>query len=265
MLLTINHTTAYDYDEPMRYGLQQVRLSPIDTHQQKVLDWSVNVEGGSVELGFEDQYKNKTLLVQVDEGQTNIKITASGTVETKDTSGILGRVYGAAPLWHFTQSTERTMPGKHIKRLAKRVVENGAELDSLHALSSDILQQVPYQKSVTFADTTAEAALIAGGGVCQDHTQIFVSAARLAGIPARYVSGYLLINGQIHQEASHAWAEAHLEGLGWVGFDVSNSISPDERYVRLATGLDSNDAAPISGVRSGPATESMIVSLQVQQ
>jgi transglutaminase-like putative cysteine protease len=124
---------------------------------------------------------------------------------------------------------------------------------------------VPYGQAATFAGTTAEDALAAGGGVCQDHAQIFVSAARLTGVPARYVSGYLMMNDRIDQDASHAWAEAHIDGLGWVGFDVSNHISPDERYVRIATGRDSRDASPISGVRIGAASESMIVSLQIQQ
>ena len=74
-----------------------------------------------------------------------------------------------------------------------------------------------------------------------------------------------MMNDRVDQDASHAWAEAHVEGLGWVGFDVSNGISPDERYVRIATGLDYRDAAPVSGMRMGTANESMIVSVQVQQ
>ena len=95
--------------------------------------------------------------------------------------------------------------------------------------------------------------------------KIFIAAARQLGIPARYVSGYLLRNDIVSQEASHAWAEAYVDGLGWVGFDVSNGVSPDERYVRLAIGLDSYDAAPIRGVRMGGTNESMLVSLQIQQ
>ena len=85
------------------------------------------------------------------------------------------------------------------------------------------------------------------------------------GLPARYVSGYLRMDGQDEQSATHAWAEAHVEGLGWVGFDVSNAISPDTRYVRVATGLDYTEAAPVSGHRYGAATENMDVTLQVTQ
>ena len=74
-----------------------------------------------------------------------------------------------------------------------------------------------------------------------------------------------MMNDRTEQEATHAWAEAHVDGLGWVGFDVSNSISPDERYVRVATGLDYREAAPVSGLLVGAGVESLAVTLQVQQ
>ena len=92
-----------------------------------------------------------------------------------------------------------------------------------------------------------------------------IAAVRKAGLPARYVSGYLYMPDRVDQDASHAWAEAHIEGLGWVGFDVSNGVSPDEKYLRIATGRDARDAAPISGLRMGSGSETMIVSLQIQQ
>ena len=104
-----------------------------------------------------------------------------------------------------------------------------------------------------------------GHGVCQDHAHVFITAARLLDYPARYVSGYLLLSDQIEQEASHAWAEVLVPDLGWVGFDVSNGYSPDERYVALATGIDYLEACPISGIRLGNSDESMVVSLQIQQ
>ena len=124
---------------------------------------------------------------------------------------------------------------------------------------------MPYATGQTYTETTAEGALAGGAGVCQDHAHIMISAARVAGMPARYVSGYLLLDDRIDQDASHAWAEVHLPTLGWVGFDVSNGISPDMRYVRIAIGRDARDAAPIQGLRMGPGDESLIVTLQVQQ
>ena len=265
MRLHINHTTRYSYNEPVIYGLQQIRLTPTDSVQQRVLNWSVDIEGGRVELSYSDQFQNHTLLAQVEAGQSEVVVTAKGEVETSDTAGVFGQIYGAVPLWHFVQSTPRTEAGKSVRKLAKIVGSTDSMLNDLHTLSREILAEAPYNKSSTFVDTTAEQALIAGGGVCQDHAQIFISAARYSGVPARYVSGYLMMNGQIDQDASHAWAEAHVDGIGWVGFDVSNGISPDDRYVRLVSGLDSSDTSPISGMRQGATDEAMMVSLQVQQ
>jgi transglutaminase-like putative cysteine protease len=265
MKLKISHTTTYSYDAPVLYGLQQVRLTPMTDHNQSVLNWTTAISGGVEELRFQDQFNNATKLVQVESGVNEISITAAGEVETHNSDGIYGKVYGVAPLWFYKQNTERTQPGKGIKALAKLIKSPAGALDELHALSAAILADVPYGQSETNVKTKAEEALSAGNGVCQDHAQIFIAALRHAGIPARYISGYLRLDDRIDQDATHAWAEAHIDGLGWVGFDVSNGISSDERYVRLATGRDSLDAAPVSGMRMGNATESMRVSLQVQQ
>ncbi|MCF2872600.1 transglutaminase family protein [Octadecabacter sp. G9-8] len=265
MKLKITHTTKYSYDAPVSYGLQQVRLTPVSSKSQTVLDWAVTLTGANQELNFQDQYQNETLLLQVENGVSEVSVQVSGHIETHSTDGIFGKVYGTAPLWHFLQSTPRTLAGAHVKALTDGISGRTDTLAALHDLSKAIVDVVPYGEAQTFAGTTAEQALIAKGGVCQDHAQIFVSAARTFGIPARYVSGYLMMNDRVDQDASHAWAEAHVDGLGWVGFDVSNGISPDERYVRIAIGLDSRDAAPLTGMRMGSAAESMIVSLQVQQ
>jgi hypothetical protein len=237
---------------------------PVNNIQQTVQNWDIEIEGGKKELSFDDHHGNRTFTVSLNPGNSSIIVKASGTVETHDSSGILGFVHGCLPLWHFRQFTKRTKPGKGIRTLSK-IIDANDQLSSLHELSREILSIASYQKGQTFVDTIAEDALSLGSGVCQDHSQIFISAARQAGIPARYVSGYLMMNDRIEQEATHAWAEAYIDKLGWVGFDVSNGISPDERYVRIATGLDSKGASPISGIRLGSAVESMIVTLQIQQ
>lgn len=265
MQLQISHSTQYTYDQPVDYALQKVRLRPLSSTMQEVAQWSVDVTGGKIEASYLDHYGNHTDLVSTDPGATSITIKAGGTVRTNDTSGILGPVYGRAPLWHFRQSTALTAPGPAIRGLARIIGRSDDTLSNLHALSEAILAAAPYEFGLTHSDTTAEQALAGGRGVCQDHAQIFAAAARVAGIPARYVSGYLMINEQVDQDASHAWAEAHLDGLGWVGFDVSNGVSPDEKYVRIASGRDARDASPIKGMRLGAADESMIVALQVQQ
>lgn len=265
MRLQIRHTTIYRYDQPVDYALQKVRLTPQRVTVQDVLSWDIAVTGGKIETHYTDHYGNHVDLVNVDVEAKEIKIVAEGTVVTNDSTGILGKVYGRAPLWHFQQETLATTATDGIRDLAANVAVQPDQIAALHAMSDRILKAVPYQVSVTNSQTVADEALQIGAGVCQDHAQIFIAAARSQGIPARYVSGYLMINDQIEQEATHAWAEAHVNGLGWVGFDVSNGVSSDEKYVRIAVGRDARDAAPTEGMRMGDATEQMIVSLQVQQ
>jgi transglutaminase-like putative cysteine protease len=146
-----------------------------------------------------------------------------------------------------------------------RQVEGDTELDRMHNLMALVAEAVSYTPGKSQADWSAEDAVIEGHGVCQDHAHVFIACARDLGIPARYVSGYLMMDDRTEQEAMHAWAEAHIEGLGWVGFDVSNAMCPDERYVRVATGLDYSDAAPVIGTRIGGETESLAVQIQVAQ
>ena len=265
MLLQIVHTTHYHYDRPVDYALQKVRLYPSASPMQDIVNWAVTVDGGKVESSYFDQYGNKTDLISTIVGARTLTVTAAGTVTTQDTAGIFGRVYGRAPLWHFLQPTPMTDPGAKVNALARLLGNGDDALDRMHALSAAVLSDVPYSVGPTKAGTTAEEALKIGKGVCQDHAHIFIATARRAGFPARYVSGYLMINDIIEQDASHAWAEVHLDDLGWVGFDVSNGVSPDERYVRIAVGRDARDTSPITGFRLGAAHESLSVSVQVQQ
>jgi transglutaminase-like putative cysteine protease len=124
---------------------------------------------------------------------------------------------------------------------------------------------IDYKIGSTNAHTTACEALKEGKGVCQDHAHVFIAAARSLGIPTRYVSGYVLTGSDEPSDANHAWAEAWLDGLGWVGFDPANRICPTDKYVRLAAGLDSTYAAPIRGSRRGVANEELDVIVEVQQ
>jgi transglutaminase-like putative cysteine protease len=265
MLLTIRHVTEYNYDTPVEFALQKVRLRPLDASVQTVRDWAVDVEGGRIETTYNDHYGNNVDLVSAEKGAQKLTLSACGTVETRDAAGVLGRVYGRAPLWHFQQFTKLTTPGPNVEKLAKVVSSSKDTLTGLHELSAAILQAVPHETGHTHTETRVEEALETGKAVCQDHANIFISAARAAGLPARYVSGYLLMTDRVDQDASHAWAEVHLDNLGWVGFDVSNGMSPDDKYVRIAIGRDAHDAAPVYGLRGGAGEESLFVSLQVQQ
>ncbi len=264
MRLKISHTTEYVYSEPVQHSLQRLRLTPESGPTQKVINWETAVEGAVPEVFYNDQYGNRTELVSTDGEQHTIRIHASGEVETLDGSGVFGQHKSYAPLWLFARETALTKPGKLTRELV-RSIEPGEGLERLHALMAAIHQRVAYEPGTTHAATTAEQALEQKSGVCQDHAHIFISAARLMGFPARYISGYLMMPEQKEQAASHAWAEAHVDGLGWVGFDAANDICPNEHYVRIASGLDYRDACPISGMVTGISDEHMKVSITVEQ
>lgn len=266
MRLHINHKTRYQYDVPVTLALQQVRLTPKARPELEVINWNIDVEGGKKELEFTDQHGNHVDLISVNRGAQELTVHVKGEVEVSNNAGIVGQHWGYMALWTFLRPTSLTQAGPKISALLTEMGSDfSSDIERAHALSELILRHVPYEIGRTDAETNAEQAVEAGAGVCQDHAHIFISAMRKLGHPARYVSGYLMMNDREEQDATHAWAEAHLDGIGWVGFDVSNGYSPDERYVRVATGLDYKDAAPVSGMRYGGASENMVVQLQVQQ
>lgn len=271
MRLAIRHETRYEFDEPVDHGLQRLRLTPKETHGQRIIDWSMACLGGAIELTYEDHNCNTVTLASLQPGTNVFIVRCEGLVETTDHAGMIGRHAGHMPLWAFRAQTPLTRPGPKMRAiLAAAGLSAGALtadtlLPGLHSLSSAVLNRVAYEIGHTHVATTAEEAAEAGRGVCQDHAQILIGLARSLGIPARYASGYLMLDGRIDQEATHAWAEAYVEGLGWVGFDVSNGISPDERYIRVASGRDYREAAPVTGLTYGASEQSIRVEIQVEQ
>ena len=127
-------------------------------------------------------------------------------------------------------------------------------------------KRVRYRIGATDAASPAAEAFAKGEGVCQDHAHIFLSICRTLGVPSRYLSGYLWADsGEGTYEANHAWAEAFVDGLGWVSFDVANCVAASEAYVRVAQGRDYLDAAPVRGLWRGDGTEALTVSVRVSQ
>ena len=266
MRLAIRHTTHYRFAAPVVHAIQRLRLTPKTTQGQEIVAWDMVFENAEKQLAYEDQHRNLTTLITVTPGAQEVVVTCAGTVDTHDHAGVIGRHAGHLPLWSFHGQTPLTRPGAGMRALVRDLRKDGRDtLEMLHALSTRIRDKVVYQPGATDVGTTAEDAWSIGCGVCQDHAHLFIGSARALGIPARYVSGYLMMNDRVEQEATHAWAEAHVENLGWVGFDVSNGISPDQRYVRVATGRDYRDAAPVTGISTGSMAEDLVVSVAVEQ
>ena len=264
MLIAIRHSTHYAYEGRGSFAVQRLRLTPSDNRCQTVRSWSIQAEGIEHAAAYLDGFGNRVHLVTHCKPFETLTIVAEGEVETTETDGVVGDLGEAANPQLFLRATALTQSSSAIAAMVDGLGGRGT-LDRLHRLLGAIARRVAYVKHSTDAATSAEQAFAAGQGVCQDHAHIFIAGARRLGAPARYVSGYLHVEGERGASANHAWAEAHVPDLGWVGFDPSNDICPTEHYVRLACGFDAPSAAPIAGTRRAGGKESLSVDLEVRQ
>jgi transglutaminase-like putative cysteine protease len=267
MRLTISHRTLYRFSRPLTDVVQMLRLTPLSCLNQTVLDWRIDVDCNARLREARDGYGNVVHALYVDEPVIALSITASGQVVTDDRAGIVSGLPGELPPAVFMRSTDLTASDDALRALAAEIaVGRPAPLDRLHALSAALHEGLAFDTESSDASTPAATAFKAGRGVCQDFAHIFIAVARVAGIPARYVSGHIFRrDGAGTQPASHAWTEAWVPDLGWVAFDPTNGICADDAYVRIAAGLDYGDVAPIVGARRGGGTEEISVEVQVVQ
>ncbi|HRN88878.1 transglutaminase family protein [Hyphomicrobium sp.] len=268
MKIEIRHITTYRYATPARYAIQSLRLTPPTFDGQDVRTWTIEAPGFESHISYRDGLGNQVHLTTLDTPHDGIVIEASGIIETEDRAGIVRGLPEVTPRRVFLRETPRTAPDKAIRDLAKSVSHGRVPrdpLDCLHSLMRAVGNAVSYEIGTSHTHTTAAEALSEGKGVCQDHAHVFISAARVIGIPARYVNGYFLSGTLAPAEAHHAWAEAWVDGLGWVGFDAANAMCPTERYVRLACGFDAASAAPIRGTQRGGENEDLDVRVEVEQ
>ncbi|MBF0246480.1 MAG: transglutaminase family protein [Alphaproteobacteria bacterium] len=268
MLIAIDHETVYTYDEPVSYSIQSLRLTPQPFDGQVVRSWSVEAPGAGALHAFSDSFGNITHTLVIDKPHQEIRIRVKGVVDTVDANGVVTGTAEPFPPTFYLRETAQTRPDGAIRALARTAKDNsdGSVLNTLHNLMNSIRNAIDYQTGETHAMSSAIEALANGKGVCQDHAHVFIAAARSIGIPARYVSGYLLHSDDGEEsEASHAWAEALIDELGWVSFDVANRVSATDRYVRVGVGLDYQEASPVRGVRRGGGEEELAVSVRVMQ
>jgi transglutaminase-like putative cysteine protease len=264
MLIRVEHATSYSYSEPLLASTQYLRMTPVSGRTQAVEAWKLTCPG-AVTHEWQDQYGNVCHTLTIAEPVNQLAIKVSGIVRTRDTNGVVGLSPAELPPDLYLRETSYTVASPSIRDYAERFRANTKSdlIEALHEIMTAIADDVEYSKGETHVHTTGAEALEQGSGVCQDHAHIFCAVCRVLGVPARYVSGYLA-HGTEHEAhaASHAWADAYVDHLGWVSFDASNRTCATESYIRTATGLDYGEAGPIRGVRSGGGTETMTFSVK---
>ncbi len=274
MRLAVTHKTCYEYAQPQFRLALRLKLFPASFDAQSVVEWSVTVNGTAVERLVVDGCGDGLALWTARDPVDAVEIVASGLVVTTDRAGVVAGLRRRPPPAVFLRQTKLTRPDAELLALGEeaRSASSGDALSSLHALMRIVNARVPYRPRSTHMGTTAAEALASGAGVCQDQTHVFVAAARTLLIPARYIVGYVLPDEAEDEsrrddqdvERTHAWAEAFVEGIGWVGFDPTHDVCPTDRYIRLVSGHDAAHAAPIRASGAPACDSRMVVSVEVR-
>ncbi len=267
MRLKVRHQTTYSYDHPARFAMQVLRMTPRSHEGQFVRRWRVEVDADARLDRSEDAYGNITRTIFIEGPVEKVTIVVEGEVDTLDMAGFVRGSVERLPVPLFLRETALTRPSEPLRAFARKIAGGtaGDQIATLHQLMLRIEADMAFEPGTTAATTTAAEAFAARRGVCQDFAHVFVTAARTLAIPARYVSGYYFRTDGDRQDAGHAWAEAWVEGLGWIGFDPANGACVTDRYVRVAAGPDYLDAAPVRGSQTGGSTETLSVAVSVAQ
>jgi transglutaminase-like putative cysteine protease len=267
MRLRISHSTTYRYDPAATGVIQILRMTPGSHDGQYVANWQIDVSADTRLDMHEDAFGNVTHVL-THGAIEEVSITVGGLLETHDTGGVLRGTDERFPPGLFLRQTALTAVNPAMASFVRELraeSENDA-LGFLHALMTQVNEHMTFDEDPTNSGTSAAEAFGLKRGVCQDYAHIFIACARAGGVPARFVSGHFLrSDGMVNQPAGHAWAEAFVPNLGWVGFDPANCICTTDAHARVAIGLDYLGAAPVRGTRYGGGTETLTVEVKVEQ
>ncbi len=263
MRLKINHQIIYNYSAPVARSVQSLRLTPGSDERQRVVKWQLDLPGTATE--FIDAFGNITQLLTVEGSHTEIRIGVDGIVDMAEEPIPNRREGGLSPLI-FLRETALTAADPRLYAFSEKHQDQitSSPLAALQALTERIRSAVRYSSEATGVQTTAADVLSQGSGTFQDLSHLFIACCRILGIPARYISGYLYSGSAADPKLTlHAWAEAWVDQIGWLDFDISNAHPAKGNSLRLAIGRDDLDACPVRRVPSGGSVQTMAVQVQV--
>lgn len=280
MKLSVSHRISTRFDPERRRFVQSHRIHPTACASQKLLDWDVSVSHGTIGATFTDGAGDRTATISTPGHVSELVLEITGLVETFDTLGVLRDVREKVPPQAYMTQTRLVRTDSAVTELASNAVSgiaDGSGLDRAHALASAVTAELTPKRSASVELVPAADVMEAGEGGAADFAHVLITAAHAASMPARFVWGYML-NGSAdlalaHDEENpgpaipvwpgHAWAELWVDGLGWVGFDAYGECCPDDRFIRLCSGRDGADAAPLRGVAMGAGASQVEVALDV--
>jgi transglutaminase-like putative cysteine protease len=273
----IKHITKYTYESMVRDSVNHIILYPIEDDFQTVLYHKLIISGNPKVDTFIDYYGNQIGFFTYSERHNELEIYSELTVLTKPRS-LPDDALPKDIQWDELKALRFQVP--YIDFLKWEAFDGLSQLrqvmdDTLKAdvgpyqktldFGSFVYEKFKYIQGVTTVQTTLDEIWKLKAGVCQDFAHILCQMLRMAGIPAKYVSGYICPNknGIRGEGATHAWVEAYVPTYGWLGFDPTNNCIAQETYVRLAVGRSFNDCSPVKGVYKGPSNHVLAVQVIV--
>jgi transglutaminase-like putative cysteine protease len=281
MRYRIQHTTVFQYDQPIHESVMELRMQPRTDSAQRCLEFDVTVLPNTRPHRYEDFQGNIVHHFDVPSIHERLEVTATSLVEVAtpqngrpaigaDSWKKLDALGESAEFWDWLHPSHFAEPGAALAKFAEEIQVRRRDdpLRVLNDIHDGIANSIKYERGSTKVDSPIEDCLTSRKGVCQDFAHVFIALARGLGIPARYVSGYLYdtdATGGAGRMATHAWPEAFVPEIGWMGFDPSNRAPVTTGYIRVAVGRDYSDVPPTRGTYKGIAQTQLSVNVSVTQ
>jgi transglutaminase-like putative cysteine protease len=284
MHYSIRHVTRFRYSAPVRESVMELRMQPRSEGPQALRSFQIATNPRAQLYAYTDHLGNAVYHFNVLREHMELRIETQALVEMTPPPPISE----IADALEWDRFNRYNLSGEHFDLLepskfahmsaplagfmSGRGLEtpNGDALSALKQLNKTIYDAFDYESGVTEVHSPIDDALAAKRGVCQDFAHIMIAVARSWGVPARYVSGYLHNRGKGQdrsgEDATHAWVEAYLPSMGWIGFDPTNDILTAERHIRVAVGRDYSDVPPTRGTYKGggDGESELAISVSVQ-
>jgi transglutaminase-like putative cysteine protease len=266
--ISISHLTRLDYSDDVVECVTEARLGPRSDADQHWNSFDLRAQPGASVNQFLDGFGNPTHLITLSTPHRYLEISARSTVYTLLQDPFRcpdGPVLplSAAELADYLAPSELVPVHGELDVLAMpwRSAAGVEPFEAVKSLMEFVNAAFEYTSRVTDVGTTVPEVLRLRRGVCQDFAHVLIGLCRSVGIPARYVSGYI-VGSHRGAQASHAWAEAFTASHGWRGFDPTNNLVASDLHVKMAVGRDYRDVAPTKGTYRGNATEAISVTVE---
>ena len=283
--LKVCHTTRYNYSQPIQRSTHTIHLRPIHDLFQNVSGYRLNLNPSVGVIDYEDVFGNWASRFNITQPYQELTIAAESTVELLDVDPFAFATMPIRPsfplVWMPWENkmlspylTPVELPETQLRELydyAMSFVEraNRDLMETLFAINLTLFRAYQYVPGSTWLETTPWEVFTSKRGVCQDFVNLFICLARLLGLPARYVCGYVYTGNndrfRAQSDASHAWTQLYIPSVGWKGFDPTNGVLQCTDHVRVAVGRHYRDATPTAGTFYTPAYETMSIDVRVSE